>query len=263
MLRKVLSWALFLPLRLAGYADDIRTLWTGWDFVLNVATSAVTSGVATVVAASQGYGIVGVVLTGVGALLLAFWLTAVGIEVYRRNQANQYVVGGQANTSPTTIIEHANQVYLGQSPTGQNSGESETQGPGKTQGLEPQGQIAPVNEDLGQRCCELYAGLSELIGQWREKVNETMNASGIFAKVYYESQGDPDRKLEIERHDAWMMEEYRKQFARKVLRLSDELAQYGHITPEIQKRLETPKEPQDVDYIAHRLEAICDSSDEG
>jgi hypothetical protein len=88
VLWKVWEWAL-LPLRIL-YGDNIYTLWTNRDLILNIASALVTSGGAVFYAASQGYGVVGVVLFAVGGLLLALWLVATGIERRRRKQARQH-----------------------------------------------------------------------------------------------------------------------------------------------------------------------------
>lgn len=120
--------------------------------------------------------------------------------------------------------------------------------------------LAPVNEDLRQRCCRLSAKLSELIGRWRNAVEGALQP-GMMASVRREIDGDPDGSLEIKSHDNWLMEEYDEQFSDKVLRLSDELAWHRCITPETRKGLESPESPKDVRHIAQRLKLICDEPD--
>jgi hypothetical protein len=125
--------------------------------------------------------------------------------------------------------------------------------------LETQEQFAPPNEDLRERCCKLSAELSELIERWQNAVDAALQL-GMIAQAQREGIGDPDGSLEIRSHDIWLVKEYGEKFGGKVLRLSDDLAQHGCITPETRKRLESPEKPQDVQYIAHRLKVICNNS---
>ena len=126
---------------------------------------------------------------------------------------------------------------------------------------EAQQQIAPPNEDLRQRSCELSAELFAFYERWWEGKDRALQPGEAVASVYYEVGGDSERSLEAARHDSWLMKEYRKQFGSKVMRLSDELAQQRCITPETRNKFENPEKPQDIEYIAQRLDALCNSPD--
>lgn len=152
------------------------------------------------------------------------------------------------------LVNHIRQRWP--TPREQQEGHAEQQNE-----LEAQEQLAPVNEDLRKRCCELSAELFEFYGRWRDNKDEVLQSGGLIARVQYEIDGDPDRLLEAARQDSWLMKEYSEQFASKVLKLSDELAQHRCITPETRKSMESPEKPQDVQYIAQRLAAICNRSE--
>ena len=114
----------------------------------------------------------------------------------------------------------------------------------------------PSNEDLRQRCCELSAEIFEFYQQQRQNMEDSLQ-SEYWDTISDASLREQKRADEIAGHDRWIVDEYRRKFGSKILALSTDLAQVRAITPEDRNIFKNPTRPQDVQYIAARLDEIC------
>ena len=125
--------------------------------------------------------------------------------------------------------------------------------------LQPAGRQT-INEDLRQRCCKLSTEIFEFYKRQRENLIERLQSDYV-SSLYNDPAREQKRAELIELHNTWMVDRYGEQFGGRVLKLSDDLANHNCITPEDRKRFENPTKPQDIQYIAQRLGAICNRSD--
>jgi hypothetical protein len=123
---------------------------------------------------------------------------------------------------------------------------------------EPEAQELRIlsEEDLRQRCLKLSAELFEFYRRQRENLDEQLQ-SDYMSRLYNDLAREQKRTELIERHSTWMVDRYGEQFGSRVLKLSDDLAKHNCITSADRNRFKKPATPQDIQYIAQRLDSIC------
>ena len=117
------------------------------------------------------------------------------------------------------------------------------------------------DEGLRQRCRELYAEIFRFSERQRENKEDSLQ-SDYMLELLDKPAGNKIRSEHAVAHDRFMVGQYRKQFGGDVLALANDLAKHNCITTEDQDRLKNPTNPQDIEYIAQLLDAICRGSDE-
>lgn len=115
------------------------------------------------------------------------------------------------------------------------------------------------DEDLRQRCRKLSVELFEFYRQEQEDLKRRLRYTVLTRKL---SDGSQIRREATDRHDKQTMDKYGEQFGSDVLALSNDLARGDWISLEDQKKLRNPTKPQDIQYIAQCLRAICGKSSE-
>ena len=133
--------------------------------------------------------------------------------------------------------------------------------PKSDDGQEAQPQILRTlnDEALKQRCRELSDKLFEFYRQEQEDLKNRLRYTVLTRKL---SDGSQIRREATASHDKQTMDKYGEQFGSDVLALSNDLARGNWISLEDQKKLRNPKKPQDIQYIAQCLRAICGKSSE-
>lgn len=138
--------------------------------------------------------------------------------------------------------------------------DKEVQQGGRANG-EPQTPVIKAldDEDLRQRCRKLSVELFEFYRQEQEDLKRRLRYTVLTRKL---SDGSQIRREATDRHDKQTMDKYGEQFGSDVLALSNDLARGDWISLEDQKKLRNPTKPQDIQYIAQCLRAICGKSSE-
>jgi hypothetical protein len=117
----------------------------------------------------------------------------------------------------------------------------------------------PIDEGIKQRCRELSAKLFKFYRQEQEDLKKRLRYTVLTREL---ADGIQIRREATARHDKETMDKYGEQLGSDVLVLVNDLAKGDWITPEDQKRLKNPTEPQDIQYIAQCLRATCGKSSE-
>lgn len=127
------------------------------------------------------------------------------------------------------------------------------------EGQEAQPQILRTlnDEALKQRCRKLSEELFEFYRQEQKDLNKRLRWTAL-------ARESSDR-IQIRREATALqnketMDKYREQLGSDVLALVNDLAKGDWVTPEDRKRLKNLTEPQDIQYIAQCLRAICGKS---
>jgi hypothetical protein len=118
----------------------------------------------------------------------------------------------------------------------------------------------PIGENLRQRCCKLSTELFEFYRHQQEHRDRAMQSDYMISRLN-DPAGGREYTEESARQNRGIMDKYREQLGHKVLALTRDLVQGKHITPRDQDRFENPEKPQDIQYIAQRLAALCGRSD--
>jgi hypothetical protein len=128
--------------------------------------------------------------------------------------------------------------------------------PDREREAETQRPVAPVSEDLRQRCCELASEIRKFYNRQQEDLDKRLQSS--YAAVFLEEPHRTHWRAEqTERHEKWMVDRYSELFGGAVSDLCDNLEPHEWCSPEERKRFENPTGAQDIRYTAQRLEVIC------
>jgi len=117
------------------------------------------------------------------------------------------------------------------------------------------------DEELKRRCCELSPEIFEFYRYQRQNMEDQLQSESM-GRLYNDPAREQKRAELIEGHNRWIVDQYCEKFGGRTLKLSDDLAKHNCITPEDREKFKNPKKPEDIQYIAQRLDAICGRSGE-